>query len=306
MKESFYSHGKLLLFGEYAVLDGALALAVPSRPGQHLEVSEGARPGLSWTSLDHEGKAWFQTHFTESELRQNPEAAFPQEIRQRLLFILHTARQLVPGFLSRDISLHVETRLEFPREWGLGTSSTLLSNIAEWAGADPYALLGETLGGSGYDLACARAKGPLFYRLQNGVAEISEAPFQPDFTDSLRLVYLGQKQDSREGIRRYRERKGDKGPLIREISGLSSAMSLAPDLGAFMEGMRRSEALISQYLGLPKVADLLFPDFDGVVKSLGAWGGDFVLAAGGSNPQVYFHEKGYPVQMGYSELILGT
>ncbi len=306
MKQAFYSHGKLLLFGEYAVLDGALALAVPTRPGQHLEVTEGEQPGLSWTSLDHKGEAWFQTHFSERELRQNPQPPFPKEIRQRLLFILQTARQLAPAFLPGSISLKIETRLEFPREWGLGTSSTLLSNVAEWAGVDPYALLRQTLGGSGYDLACARAKGPLFYQLQEGVAAVSEAPFRPDFTDSLRLVYLGQKQDSREVIRRYRERKGNKVRLIREISGLSTAMSRVSGLEAFMEGMRRSESLISEYLDLPKVADLLFPDFDGAVKSLGAWGGDFVLAAGGSNPEAYFREKGYRVQLGYPELILGA
>ncbi|MEM0993828.1 MAG: GHMP kinase, partial [Bacteroidota bacterium] len=35
---SYYAHGKLLLTGEYAVLDGAVALAVPSKLGQRLDI----------------------------------------------------------------------------------------------------------------------------------------------------------------------------------------------------------------------------------------------------------------------------
>lgn len=36
----FYSNGKLLLSGEYAVLDGALSLAVPTKYGQLLSVKK--------------------------------------------------------------------------------------------------------------------------------------------------------------------------------------------------------------------------------------------------------------------------
>ena len=37
--QTFYGHGKLLLTGEYAVLDGAKALSIPTRFGQSLEVT---------------------------------------------------------------------------------------------------------------------------------------------------------------------------------------------------------------------------------------------------------------------------
>ena len=39
--QTFYSNGKLLLTGEYVVLDGAKALAVPTRFGQNLIVKKG-------------------------------------------------------------------------------------------------------------------------------------------------------------------------------------------------------------------------------------------------------------------------
>jgi mevalonate kinase len=304
MKTTFYSHGKLLLFGEYAVLDGALALAVPTRPGQSLEISPGTSPGLSWTSLDQRGEAWLQARFTAGELQQPASGAFPKALRERLLYILQTAGALAPGFLPDPLSLQVTTRLEFPREWGLGTSSTLLANIAAWSGANPYDLLERSMGGSGYDLACARAEGPVFYQLREGRAEATEAPFRPGFARDLLLVYLGQKQDSREGIARYRERQEDTAPLVLELSRLSDAMARTKSLDAFMEGMRRSEALLSDFLGLPPVGEHLFSDFDGAVKSLGAWGGDFILAAGGSRATAYFREKGFPVQLRYSDLVL--
>ena len=48
----------------------------------------------------------------------------------------------------------------------------------------------------------------------------------------------------------------------------------------------------------------LFPDFDGVIKSLGAWGGDFVMVISNENPTDYFMEKGYETVIPYEEMIL--
>jgi hypothetical protein len=68
--------------------------------------------------------------------------------------------------------------------------------------------------------------------------------------------------------------------------------------------MEASETILSELLHLPKVKDLYFSDFDGSVKSLGAWGGDFVLAAGGSNPRAYFKAKGFLTWVPYRDMIL--
>ena len=38
--QTFYSNGKLLLTGEYLVIDGAKALAIPTQKGQSLSVKE--------------------------------------------------------------------------------------------------------------------------------------------------------------------------------------------------------------------------------------------------------------------------
>jgi hypothetical protein len=52
------------------------------------------------------------------------------------------------------------------------------------------------------------------------------------------------------------------------------------------------------------VKEALFPDFKGVLKSLGAWGGDFILAISKENPKDYFASKGYETIIPYSEMIL--
>ena len=60
---NFYSNGKLLLTGEYVVLDGAKALAIPTKHGQSLKVTPIAEPKLIWKSIDATGNVWFQHDF---------------------------------------------------------------------------------------------------------------------------------------------------------------------------------------------------------------------------------------------------
>ena len=305
MKTSFYSHGKLLLSGEYAVLDGARALALPTRLGQWLDVSENRGPALSWTSFDADGSPWLQAHFEPEALARPPKPGpFPSDPQERLLQIVQTAISLQPDFLQHCLGKRVETRLEFPRSWGLGSSSTLLANLAAWAGCDPYTLLDRTLGGSGYDLACAASDHPIYYRrIAPQPPVVEAAPFDPPFAESLWFVYLNVKQDSREGIRRYRSLKSVPGSVLAEISGLGAEMAAAATLPAFCEALDRHEALLSGLLGLPPVKERLFPDYAGSIKSLGAWGGDFILAAGDADTPGYFLEKGYPTRLAYRELI---
>jgi hypothetical protein len=52
------------------------------------------------------------------------------------------------------------------------------------------------------------------------------------------------------------------------------------------------------------VKERFFNDFKGVLKSLGAWGGDFILAIAPNDPTAYFKEKGFPIVIPYSEMIL--
>lgn len=301
MKEQrYYGRGKLLITGEYAVLDGALALAIPTKQGQSLTIKAAEEKEIRWTSMTlGESGPWFQGEFAVSgELRSSTDP----EVGQRLEQLLKACKSLNPAFLTKDQGLEVETELEFPKEWGLGSSSTLLSVIAQWAQVDPFVLMSQSFGksGSGYDLACATADTPLLYRLQNG-AHSHPAALQWPFAPNLLWVYMDQKQNSREAIAQYRTQLQKKSAeevkgFLSQVSQISQACAHCQELKLFEELLAQHEELLSSFLELPTVAESRFPDYEyGQLKSLGAWGGDFVLATASDVQKAssYFKEKGY-------------
>lgn len=304
---SIRAHGKLLLTGEYAVLDGALALAVPVHYGQSLHVfSEDTTEGqLTWTSRDEQGSIWFEAAYSLSDLTLLRSSG--EETADRLQRMLLACRKQNPGFLSDGAGRSVLTQTDFPRAWGLGTSSTLIAALARWAGVDPYRVLFDTLGGSGYDIACAFAGRPLLYQLIGQTPKVEEVDFAPPFAAQLFFIFLEKKQNSRDGIRRYREKARQEPELIRNITALTRQCLEAQTLAEFSRTMLEHEQRISRALELPRVQEQFFSDFAGVVKSLGAWGGDFVLAAGENKPEQivnYFREKGFLTVIPYSKMVL--
>ena len=50
------------------------------------------------------------------------------------------------------------------------------------------------------------------------------------------------------------------------------------------------------------VKKLKFQDFKGEIKSLGAWGGDFILASGLDSPS-YFKSKGYKTIIKFDDMV---
>ncbi len=311
MTQRFYSNGKLLLTGEYAVLDGAMCFALPTKYGQTLTIKELDTPVLLWTSLDEKGEIWFHTSLQLALLRNEDMEgelanliATADAVTGLLLKILLEAKKLNPDFLMDKKGIEIHTELGFPRDWGLGSSSTLINNIAQWAKVDPYELLAKTFNGSGYDIACARHHRPIIYQIVGEDTFIKEIEFNPPFKDSLFFVHLNRKQNSREGIKRYQEQVFDKESLVFKISAITEECIDCSDLMRFMELMNTHELLLSNILNLTPIKEDLFPDFEGSIKSLGAWGGDFVLALGGENTTAYFNHKGYRTVIPYRQMIL--
>ncbi len=204
MSQNFYSNGKLLLTGEYAILDGAIGLGLPTKYGQHLGISENNSGILHWKSLDHNSNSWFEARFNLSPFAVI-ETTSP-EISDRLIQILSEVQLLKPTFLKRK-GYDVEAKLTFPKNWGLGSSSTLVNNIANWGGVDPYALLKTTFNGSGYDIACARHNLPLLYSHNKSLPTVKEVRFKPAFANQLYFIYLNEKQNSRDAIKHYSDLK---------------------------------------------------------------------------------------------------
>jgi mevalonate kinase len=270
---SFWSSGKLLLSGEYWVLHGATALAVPTLLGQRLTYTPHERP-LHWTALDRHRKPWL-----DAAAAEDPHVAS----------LLRAAKSLggqVPTTGS------VRTELEFDRAWGWGSSSSLTDLVAQWTGVPALDLHFATSQGSGFDVACARATSALTYRKTGPArAEWSAVAAAHWPVEHFALVYLGQKQDSQKEVRRSRRE-----PLPAErdaISALSLAMAEAREAAHWSALIEEAEARTAEWTGLPRVQER-FGGVRATLKSLGAWGGDFVLAvAEDPSAFAYFAEHGY-------------
>jgi mevalonate kinase len=304
----FYGHGKLLLSGEYFVLDGAQALALPTTVGQSMKVKyrTSYQPTLNWKSYDHTGKVWFESDYEFWHF--NPIRVQDNLVQNSLRDVLRAVRLQNPHFLRDDMDVFVETKIEFPLAWGLGSSSTFIYNIAQWAYVSPFELLSKTMGGSGYDIACAQAHGPVLYQRVDGKPQWGTTTFNPGFKDQLYFLYLGHKQNSATEVMKYRDATiPNKTQIIEDVSILTKEMLHASDLSVFEKIIRAHEDLIASVLGYTKVKTQYFSDYWGEVKSLGAWGGDFALVTSNREPQAtraYFEEKGFTTLIPYSELVI--
>lgn len=301
--KTFYSNGKLLLTAEYLVLDGAQALAVPTVFGQSMDITPTFDNILHWTSYDADGSIWYESHISKSDIlaKRND---FENAISNTLIEILHYANQENPAVLNAISGFKVSTKLTFPRQWGLGTSSTLINNIAQWFQIDAFQLLQTAFGGSGYDIACAQNNTPILYKRIKKKPYVMPISFQPHFIDKLYFVYLNQKQNSKTAIANYKKSGLITRDKIDVISQLTAVISSTQDFTIFCQSLEQHEEELAAILKTPTIKEALFNDFTGTIKSLGAWGGDFVMVATAMNPTAYFEKKGYSVVIPYSEMIL--
>lgn len=306
----FQSNGKLLLTGEYVVLDGATALAVPTNYGQSLKVTPIEEAIIQWKSLDHQGGAWFEGNFPVSQLRKSSPGkeifrhSGKQEVVKKLLLILTEADSMNPDVLQKGYGFEVITRLDFPLEWGLGTSSTLINNIAQWFKIDAYELLRRTFGGSGYDIAAAKSDKPITYQLTGNSRNVFTNGFNPIFKKELFFVHLNRKQNSRESIEHYRSQSREELKKdIEKITALTHSLIACETLSEFELLMEIHETVISRLIKTPKIKSDRFPDYPGAIKSLGGWGGDFILATGKEPERAYFRRKGYQTIVEYQDMV---
>ena len=299
---SFYSHGKLLITAEYAVLAGAKALAIPCKKGHYLNFqSENNSKELSWNSYDFEGQKWFEVNFYLPSLEIMKSS--DQNTAKRLQEILIFATKENPFFLLEGGK--VETYLEFNNLWGLGSSSTLIVNIASWAKINPYKLLNSSFGGSGYDVACGLADGPIFYSKKQSNPKVESISLSPIFFEKLYFVYLNQKADSQKAVHDFDLNKVNT-RIIKKLDNLTEEMSSTYDINKFKNAMEEHEKIIGSMINKHPVKDVLFSNFTGSIKSLGAWGGDFILVTENEDrdTEKYFKKMGYNTVIPWKEMSL--
>lgn len=304
MTQEFFSNGKLLITGEYVVLDGALSLAVPTKFGQSLQVKPAKDGVLSWTALDKDRKVWFKTRLNFDGRNFIPDSSNPSEKEKRLQQLFSEAYRINPQLFVDNKGFYFTTIIDFPQKWGLGSSSTLINNFARWVGIDPYLLLEKTFGGSGYDIAAAQTNYPFTYQLTKEGRRALVSNFDPAFKEDLFFVHLNQKQNSRDSISHYRLQPTDLlEDTILKISAVTQRIIHCTSLAEFQLFIDVHETLISKLINTPKIKSEMFPDFPGAIKSLGGWGGDFLLATGREEEKEYFRRKGYSTILSYSEMV---
>jgi mevalonate kinase len=302
--KKFYSNGKLLITGEYVVLDGARAFALPTKFGQSLLIENGSDNVFQWKSLDHDQSVWFEATIPFSSIINNEQLDSTETIKNRLIEILHEAYKLNSDFITNSNGYDITTELSFPRNWGLGTSSTLINNIAQWLEINAFELLHNSFGGSGYDVACAQNNSGIIYQLKDSKPTVECISYSPEFQDNLFFVYLNSKQNSRDAIAKYHNKRGQIHKIIPEFNAITGSVIETDSLEVFMHQLEKHEILLSKILEQITIKELYFQDFDGVIKSLGAWGGDFVLAIAKENPTAYFKAKGFNTVIPFEEMIL--
>ena len=295
-----YSNGKLLISGEYAILDGALSLATPILFGQYLEILEDDSKYIKWTSKNSNGKIWFQCRIYRENLELDKSSS--SKISNTLIEIIKSIRVFNPNFLINS-GANITTKLTFDKDWGLGSSSTLISNLSKLAEIDPFKLNNKIFNGSGYDIACAGSNSPLLFSISENKKYIKEVTFRPVFHENIYFIYLNRKQNSLNEVKKYKKIKPSK-ELISEISEITENILNCSDQKIFNELICSHEQIISKLISKTTIKKELFNDFNGEIKSLGAWGGDFIMVSSEDNPLNYFENKGYNTVFKFSDLLI--
>lgn len=206
--------GKLVLWGEYAVLDGAPAAVMAlnrraaatlkeNATGYALSSSGFAAPPLSVRSLQH--------------IANQPVGA-----------LLAALLSVLPPLDHRPFSLHMDSSSFFLQSTKVGIGSSAATLVAVYGALARWHGLAVDLstaisahrefqgGGSGLDIACALAGGAI--RFQNGNATPFELPAQVQ----LRVIYTGVAASSAEHVASFSQWRSLH-PMSPELARLKEA-----------------------------------------------------------------------------------
>lgn len=291
--------GKLMLTGEYLVLDGARTWAVPTRYGQSLAALPSQDAGLQWKSADHQDEIWFEANWdSNGELKH----ATDEQVAKTLHSLLHYAKEMGEDPFNGWMA---SIKTEFPSNWGLGSSSSLLAAIAHWRNVDPHKMFDACLTGSGYDVAVAYSNRGTVYQKKGSEREILHTDHEPPFSDHIFFVYSGQKQNSAKEVKSYAKIDLNKRrDAISSIDQITRTFLTTSDLKVFQQAVRDHDKIIGSILERETKNDEL-RDIEGSMKHLGAWGGDFFMLATDSEKDLdRIRDHGFDTVLNWEEVIL--
>ncbi len=294
------ANGKLLLTSEYFILDGATGWAMPTQYGQKMIATPTEKP--MWQAFLHDKTLWLETAINTDIASNSSETT--------LLFeILNYIKQENPEQYHKKINHSFELFINFNRAWGLGSSSTFIALIADFFEIDAYKLNRTFFKGSGYDIACAFASEALLYtNLDIDVRRIENLSIAESIKPHLFFIYTGQKQNSREAIQYYRNLpQKEKDVAINDLNFITNELIRKQDYKDWLYFLKIHEDIISKVLKLEKISHTLAKELPFFSKSLGAWGGDFILCLANDEPNIIktrITETGFNTCFEYKDIIL--
>ena len=299
MAEAFKSHGKLMITGEYFVLHGAKSLLLPTKFFQDMTVSTFNEEALVlWESYDQNNNKWFSAEFDLPNL-----SIRGSETKEKIFLkkILDFVAKKTNIFENNSV-INIKTRMDFSRSWGLGSSAILINNLSNYFGLDPFEVSKNVTNSSGADIASTKISKPIIFSVNDKKPYYKEVHFNPPFSKNLLFVYLNKKQSSEKEVEKFKKIRIEDDE-IRTISDITNHVLRCKKIDDFNDLIEKHESIISSKIKKETVKNSLFKDFNGSIKSLGAWGGDFVLACGRNNLKNYFKNKGFGISYSFNEML---
>ncbi|MFW6224571.1 MAG: GYDIA family GHMP kinase, partial [Bacteroidota bacterium] len=287
--EKYYSHGKFLITGEYLVMAGADALVLPLNKGQYLTATICDSDQLKWESW-YAGELWFMASY-HPESFQLLEAS--DNTRGAWISVLLKAASELSKKRKHLKNTLIKTELEFHPEWGMGSSSTLITNISYLFDVSAFDLYARVAKGSAFDIAAALSVFPFKYRLQRKNRQVFPVRLPGLFYDHAFFIYLGEKADSQAAVEDFSLFNRDLKMPVKYISEITGQFTELDSVEEMSRITGEHEAFMIEVLGLDSPLGR-FADYPYGMKSLGAWGGDFIMAVHpGSKHDVenYFKHK---------------
>ena len=300
MAEIFKSHGKLMITGEYFVLHGAKSLMLPTKFYQEMTVSKlNKKDKILWESYDQNNNKWFSVELNLPDLTIQGEKTKEKIFLKKILGFIAKKN---PKKFKNNSGINIETRMDFNRSWGLGSSAILINNLSNYFGLDPFEVSKNVTNSSGADIASVLTSKPITYSLSNEKPMYKHVNFNPEFSKNLLFVFLNKKQSSSKEVEKFKSLKINESE-VNSITQITNEILNCKEIDDFNYLINEHEEIISNKINKKPVKNLLFNDFEGSIKSLGAWGGDFILACSENNSKNYFKRKGFETSFSFDEIL---
>ena len=139
--------------------------------------------------------------------------------------------------------------------------------------------------------------------MNNKKPEYSKIKFYPSFHENLFFIYRNNKQKTNIEIDYFNKHVLFDDNVLDKISSLTKKIIDCKNLLDFQKLIINHEKILSTSLNKKTIKEELFIDYPGEIKSLGAWGGDFILAAGPSDSNKYFEKKGFKTVIRFMDML---